>query len=112
MTGQPAARAAAMPVGESSSTTQPDGGTPSRAAGLGQQIGDRPLQRAADQRLLVRLAPRSAEPLGDLTLDHEPERLGVHEQPVHVEQDSLQPFWAPQRARIAAGHALKYLASG
>ena len=32
MTGQPAARAAAMPVGESSSTTQPAGGTPSRAA--------------------------------------------------------------------------------
>ncbi len=57
--------------------------------GLGQQPGHRPLQRAADQRLLVRRAPRGAEPSGDLTLDHEPERLGVDEQPVQVEQDAV-----------------------
>jgi hypothetical protein len=46
--------------------------------------------RAADEQLLVSGFPLPAEVRHDLALDLEPERLGIDEQPVHVEQDGLQ----------------------
>jgi len=53
-------------------------------------VGDRAVERAADQELLVLRSPRSAEPGHHLGLGLQPEPLGVEQQPVHVEQDRLQ----------------------
>jgi hypothetical protein len=48
------------------------------------------MQRSANERLLVVRCPPATEPGHDFMLDLEPERLSIHEQPVHVEQHSLK----------------------
>jgi hypothetical protein len=62
---------------------------------LAHQVAHRALQAAAEQLRLVGGGPVRPEPGHDGRLGLEPERLGVDEQPVHVEQD-----------RIRAGHTL------
>jgi len=63
------------------------------------------VQRPADQRLLILRRPGATEPGHDRVLDLEPERLGVDQQPVHVEQHGLElPV-------IARHQVLKYFAS-
>jgi hypothetical protein len=62
---------------------------------LAHQVAYRALEAAAEQLRLVRGGPVRPEPGHDGRLGLEPERLGIDEQPVHVEQD-----------RIRAGHAL------
>ena len=65
-----------------------------------QEVTDRVVQRAAEQFLLIGLGPLAAEPGHDRGLDLEPERLGVDEQPVHVEQHG-----PPSRRRVPARQA-------
>src|SRR5881409_1046374 len=60
------------------------------------------VEGAADARRLVLVAPGAAEPFDHLGLDVVPDRFGVDQQPVHVEQNSLGPTHL----------ALKYFASG
>ena len=98
----------------------------------GQQVVERGLERPADQRVLVLLCPRAAHLGHDRALDLEPQRLGVDEQAVHVEQHGLQRGASDggrpegggaghgldltgQEAGAGgggAGQVLKYLASG
>ena len=73
---------------------------------LGQQVAHRAVQAAAEQLHLVRGGPVGAEPGHDGRLGLEPERLGVDEQPVHVEQHRD----AGLRPRLS--QTLKYFASG
>jgi hypothetical protein len=52
---------------------------------LREQVPHGPVQAAAQQRGLIFLGPARPEPLHDHPLGLEPQRLGVDEQPVHVE---------------------------
>ena len=65
-----------------------------------QEVANGVGQRAAEQLPLVGLGPGAAEPGHHLGLDLEPERLGVDEQPVHVEQDGLRPSGTVPPARV------------
>src|SRR6185437_4780926 len=90
-------------------------GRRARAAGPVNQIARGAVQRAADQSVLVGGRPPAAEPRHDRTLDLEPERLGIHEQSVHVEKDRLQDVARPVSAGATekgAHQVLKYFASG
>jgi len=58
---------------------------------LAHQVAHRAVQAAAEQLDLVLGGPVRAEPGHDGRLGPEPERLGVDEQPVHVEEDCVSP---------------------
>ena len=60
-------------------------------------VPDRVRQRPTHQLVLVRLGPRAPHPGHHRALRLEPERLGVHQQPVHVEQDGTKPAAGVQR---------------
>ncbi len=90
---------------------------------LGQQVAHRAVQAAAEQLHLVRRGPVGPEPGHDGRLGLEPERLGVDEQAVHVEQHrarGVRGDGSPRERgglggaspRASTAHTLKYLASG
>src|SRR6185437_320707 len=91
---------------------------------LAQQVAHRAVQAAAEQLNLVGGGPVRAEPGHDGRLGLEPERLGVDQQPVHVEHDgSISPGGRPPgtprdwgdpspQTPLGTTHTLKYFASG